>query len=245
MPPPSTPVPSATQLVARQHDGPAPEAAYGDTAGTCYFCGHAGPGQPVADAINHDYFTDDDLMQRDTGHVCACCAYCMNEDRALKIGHWMATSERYERVATGDLLARLRELRDGAVDPPLAFHVAKRGSISQHSYLWTPVALQADPLRFAYARRTAVVALDTLLTVIEAVEEVRWHGFRLADIRQGRPRPGDLRDVGWRRYDRLDGFLAEYRGTAVLEAALTASRAADDQDRDEPPTTDLPTPTPA
>lgn len=224
--------PAPTHLIAGHHDGPDPESAYGDTDGECCCCGHEGPGQPASEAINYDYFNDDDLMRSQTGHVCAFCAYCMQEARSIKIGHWIATPSTYERVSTGDLLETLQRLDDGAFDPPVAFYVAKRANISQHSYLWTPLSATTDPLTFAYARQTTTVDLETLFDLLAAVEDCRWHGFRLEDIRLGRPRVADLGSIGRDRYRRLEAVIDPYRETAVLETALTVSRASDDQPRD-------------
>ncbi|QCC57264.1 hypothetical protein [Natrinema thermotolerans] len=221
--------PAPTRFIARNHDGPNPEAEYGETDGECCFCGHVGPGQDPSEPINYDYFNDDDLMQAATGHVCACCAYCMQEARGIKIGHWLATADTYQRVSTGDLLETIQAIGEGEYDPPLALYIAKRANISQHSYLWTPIAHSTDPLTFAYARRTVTIGLAELFELVAAVECLRWHGFRLDDIRAGRPRVADLGSIGRELYQRADAVIAPHRETATLEAALTLSRAKDDQ----------------
>lgn len=223
--------PAPTQFIAANHDGPDPIDAYGDSDGQCCFCATTGPGQPASEVINYDYFNDDDLMQSATGHVCAACAYCMQQARGIKIGHWLATDDTYERVSTGDLLETIREIADGAYEPPLALYIAKRANISQHSYLWTPVAASTDPLTLAYARRPVTIGLDELFGLVAAVEDLRWHGLRLEDIRRGRPRVADLRSIGRDQYRRLEAVVEPYRGTATLEAAITLSRAESDQPR--------------
>ncbi|WP_337653217.1 hypothetical protein [Halomontanus rarus] len=225
--------PSPTHFIARNHDGPDPDTEYGDRDGQCCFCATVGPGQDPTEPINYDYFNDDDLMRSKTGHVCSSCAYCMQHARSIKIGHWIATTDHYERVSTGDLLETVRSVRDGAYDPPLSLYIAKRANISQHSYLWTPVSYSADPLTFAYARQSVTIGLDDLLELVTAVEVLRYHDFRLEDIRHGRPRIRDLQSVGRERYQRVDAVIDPHRTTATLETALTLSRAKDDQP-DEP-----------
>jgi len=227
--------PSPTHFIAQNHDGPAPESEYGDTDGECCFCGHEGPGQDPSEPINYDYFNDDDLMRSKTGHVCAFCAYCMQEARGIKIGHWIAHADGYERVSTGDLLERFREIAAGEYEPPIAVYIAKRANISQHSYLWTPIAHSTDPLTFAYARRSVTIALEDLFELVAAVELLRWHGFRLDDIRAGRPRVADLGSIGRELYQRADAVIDPHRETATLEAALTLSRSGDDQPTDPDP----------
>lgn len=225
--------PAPTSFIAQNHDGPDPESVYGDAEGECCFCGRNALGQPSSEVINYDYFNDDDLMRSRTGHVCVACAYCMQEARGIKIGHWVATTDRYERVSTGDLLETFQAIADGEYTSPLAVYVAKRANISQHSYIWTPVSASTDPLTFAYARQTITIDLTDLFDLVAAIEDCRWHGFRLEDIRTGRPRVDDLRSIGRDRYRRLEAVIDPYRTTATLEAAITMSRADSDQDRDD------------
>lgn len=227
--------PPTTHLIAQAHqtDTDISSESFAETTGRCAFCGADASGLPVDEGVNYDYFNDDPLMQADTGHVCQYCVYCMNADRALKQGHWIVTPDIYERISTADLPEALDALRMGEYDTPYALYITRDPILSQHSYLWVPTTQTTDILVCAYARQTVRIEWDTLDTLVDAIEKLRWHGFRLDDIRSGEPRVSDLASVGRNQYRDLDAVIDPYRRTPELELALTLSRAADDQDRDE------------
>lgn len=228
---PNQQTPSATQLLYRHHADEGGNDVEGES-GTCCFCGHDGPGVSVDDAINHDYFSDYNLMTADTGHVCAACAYCMGQ-RGLKQGHWVASADTYESVSTGDLPEIFQQVRADGFDTPLALHVSENPIRSEHAYLWTPVVHSTDPLVVTYGKQTVSVDWREFDTLLAAVEELRWHGFRGDDIRSGEPRVRDLESIGTDRYGELDHVIEPHRGTPFLEVVWTLSRSKDDQD--EPP----------
>lgn len=216
----------ATHLIHRHHaDG---EDDYADQEGTCCFCGVQGPGVSVDDAVSHKYFSDYALMATDTGHVCESCAYCMNT-RELKQGHWIVSSDTYESVSTGDLFDLFRDIRDGKHDPPIAVHISENPIRSEHAYLWTPATHRTDPLTASYSRQTARFEWDTFDQLLDAVEELRRHGFRGDDIRSGEPRVRDLESVGADRYRELDRIIDPHRRTPLLDIVWTVSRSKDDQ----------------
>ncbi len=220
--------PSATHLLFRHHADGEDHDGFRTESGTCCFCRHTGTGVPVDDAINHTYFSDYNLMEQDTGHVCTACAYCMDQ-RGLKQGHWIASAHQQKSVSTGDLLEEFRDIRDGAYDPPLAVHVSENPIRSEHAYLWTPVVTSTSPLVLSYARQTVRVNWDEFADLLTAVEELRWYGFRGDDIRSGEPRVRDLTRVGKDRYRELDSIIDPHRGTGFLEVVWTLSRSKDDQ----------------
>lgn len=225
---PTETVSATTHLVAKAHEG-TPIDNYSERSGACYFCGHDGPGLSAADVISEKYFSDYPLRERpDSDHVCAACAYCMDH-RSLKQGHWVATRDQFRSVSTGDLLDVLREIRDGAVDAPLAVHVSANPIRSEHAYLWTPVSDTHAPLRLSYDQQTVSLEWNVFDRLLAAVEELRWHGFRGDDIRSGEPRVRDLASVGPSRYQTIDSRIEPYRGTALLDVVWTASRSKDDQ----------------
>lgn len=235
--PSEDPTPSATHLLYRQHaDGGDRDDVSGECR-TCCFCGHDGPGVSADDAINHDYFSDYNLMRADTGDVCAACAYCMGQ-RSLKQGHWVASDDQYESVSTGDLPELFQQIRAGEYSTPLAVHVSENPIRSEHAYLWTPVVYSTDPLTVTYGKQTVSIDWHEFDTLLAAVEELRWHGFRGADIRSGEPRVRNLESVGKDRYRKLNHILDPYRGTAFLDVVWTLSRGKDDQS--EPPASAAP-----
>lgn len=219
---------TATHLVSRFHDDGELADSHERKRGECCFCGVNADGIGVDDAVNHTYFSDYNLMQADTGHVCKSCAYCMNQ-RGLKQGHWIAFSNGYESVSTGDLLDAFRGIRDGEYEPPLAVHVSENPIRSEHAYLWTPVVETTTPLTLTYSRQTVRLHWDEFDRVLNAVEELRWHGFRGDDIRSGEPRLQNLQSIGKTRYRELDGVIDPHRGTPLLDVVWTLSRSRDDQ----------------
>jgi len=231
-------VPSATHLVfaGRTNADTRAEWEAGADEGTCLFCGHTGPTVPADDQIARKYFNDDDITDAPySDRVCVACAYCM-DTRKVKQGHWIATTDRFERVSTGDLLDAFSAIREGAYDPPLAVKIAEDAIRSSHGYLWTPVSYTVAPLRICYDRskETPLVKWDRLDQLVADIEELRWHGFRLDDIREDSPRVADLESVGSDVYDRIrERTIRPHGGTALFELAITLSRSADDQDRDE------------
>lgn len=231
-------VPSATHLVyAGRADGDtrADWEANADD-GACLFCGHVGLTVAASDTINRKYFNNDDITDAPhSDRVCVACAYCM-DTRKVKQGHWIATEQHFERVSTGDLPGRFAAIRAGGYEPPIAVKVAEDPIRSSHGYLWTPVSYTVDPLRICYDRsmETPLVEWDLLDQLVADIEELRWHGFRLDDIREDSPRVGDLESVGSDVYDQIrERTLDPHGGTALFELAITLSRSADDQDRDE------------
>jgi hypothetical protein len=225
-------VPSATHLLAENHSG-ADLNKYSEQVGVCYFCGHDGTGMPAGEVISEDYFSDHPLSENPNSDiVCAHCAYCMDH-RELKQGHWLVTEKEFRSVSTGDLLGLFREIQSGDVEPPLAMHVSENPIRSEHAYLWTPVVHSTNPLLLSYARESVLVEWDEFDHLLDAIEELRWHGFRGDDIRSGEPRVRDLAAVGGGRYWTLNDRIGPYRGTALLEVVWTVSRSRDDQP--EPP----------
>jgi len=115
---------SATHLLAENHSGPDLDE-YSEQEGVCYFCGDDGPGMPAREVISEDYFSDHDLRnQPQSGHVCASCAYCMDQ-RPLKQGHWIVSVNQHRRVSTGDLIEVFQRLEAGEYESPLAVHVSE------------------------------------------------------------------------------------------------------------------------
>jgi len=233
-------VPSATHLVfaGRPDDETRTEWKERGEPGTCVFCAHEGPTVQAEEVINRKYFNNDDYADAPySDRVCVACAYCMGESR-VKQAHWIATEDDFERVSTGDLrdLFNAIEAGESDHDPPLALKIADDPIRSSHAYLWTPVSYTTDPLRVCYDRSAeeALVEWGLLDQLIEDIEELRWHGCRLDDIRAGDLRAGDLESVGRAAFDRIrDRTIRPHSGTALFEIAITLSRAADDQDRDE------------
>ena len=223
-----TDVQAATHLLHRHHaDG----GEWREADGTCCFCLHEGPGASVDEVVSQKYFSDDPLMQSDTGHVCEACAYCMNT-RTLKQGHWIAHADGCLQPSTGDLLSVFRDLRDGNFDTPLAVHVTSSPIRSSHAYLWTPVNETARPLTVAYDRQTVRISdWGRFAALLTAIEDLRLHGFTFDELRSGEPRVSNLRKIGRGAYQDRDEMIAPHRRTARLELALTLSRAADDQPR--------------
>jgi len=224
--------PSATHLIYQHHADEDARKEFEEGVGTCCFCGHDGPGPPTTDAISHKYFSDYDLMQTDSGHICAACAYCMNQ-RSLKNGHWIAAANRYDSISTGDLPEHFEQLRSGEYDPPLAVHLTSSPIQSFHSYLWTPLNHSDAPLVLDFDRETARLSWGDYDELLEAVEDLRWHGFTLKEIRSGEPCLSNLQSVGREEWNAVNEVIGPYRRTPELEAVITLSRAADDQDRDE------------
>lgn len=221
-------VTAATQLIHRHHgDG---EGWARDT-GICCFCLRQAEGASVNDVVSQKYFSDDPVMQSETGHVCESCAHCMNT-RSLKQGHWIAHADGYLQPSTGDLLKEFRDLRAGEYDTPLAVHVTSSPIRSSHAYLWTPVNATAVPLTVAYDRQAVRIGdWGRFAALLSAVEDLRLHGFTFDELRSGEPRVGNVREIGRDAYQNRNKTLAPHRRTARLELALTLSRSADDQPR--------------
>jgi len=197
----------------------------------CCFCGTTAPGLPATDAINHTYFTDYDLMQHDTDHVCQYCAYCIDSN-TVRNGHWFANQEQFLSITTGDLPVFLADLAAGEYDPPFALFVSQNPVRSNHGYLWTPVSETCNPFTAAFGEQTVTVEWEKLDVLRDAVEELRSHSFRLDDIRFNRPRTENLESVGIDRYRELSQFLNDYRGSTLFELAVFISRSSSDQPSD-------------
>ena len=219
----------ATHLIYQNHTA---EPLGTPQEGTCCFCGTGGPGQSTKEAINWKYFSDSSAMWADTGHVCEACTYCIGQ-RELKNGHWIATESDYHSVSTGDLRQAFARIRDGDLEPPMAVHLTDSPIRSSHAYLWTPVSSTTDPLTLDFDRETVRIEWPGFESLLAAVEDLRLHGFTLAEIRSGEPRVGHLSDMGRGAYREADATVDPHRQTALLETALTLSRAADDQHRDD------------
>lgn len=220
--------PSATHYLAVNHDGDNLNE-YREEYNKCYFCGHDGAGLSADKVISEDYFSDHSLRENpDSDVVCAYCAYCMDH-RGLKQGHWLVTEHKFRSVSTGDLLEAFREIQTGDVKPPLAVHVSENPIRSEHAYLWTPVVHSTAPLLLSYGRESVLLEWDEFDRLLNAVEELRWYGFRGDDIRSGEPRVRDLDAVGADRYWTLSERIDPYRGTPFFEVVWTVSRSKDDQ----------------
>ena len=221
---------AATHLLERHH---ADSNEWDEAEGVCCFCLQQSLGTPADDAVSKKYFSDYDMMDADTGHVCAACAYCMNT-RTLKQGHWIAHADGVEQPSTGDLLDTFRDLRAGAYDTPLAIHVTSSPIRSSHAYLWTPTNETATPLSIAFDRQTVRVDnWQEFAGLVAAIEDLRLCGFTFDEIRSGEPRVRNLREVGYDQYQECDTVIEPHRRTARLELALTLSRGRDDQPRSE------------
>jgi len=71
--------------------------------------------------------------------------------------------------------------------------------------------------------------IQKLADKFDAVEELRWYGFRGDDIRSGEPRVRDLGAVGADRYWTLNQRIEPHRATPFFEVVWTVSRGKDDQ----------------
>lgn len=235
-------VPSATWLVADAH-GDAARDEYGGVDGRCRFCGVRSRGVSSESVVNADYFNDDSLMQVPTStHCCWACAYCLDGPKEVKGGQWIAHESGFEQPSTGDLLEEFVAIRGGEYDPPVAIHVTESPIRSSHAYLWTPVNYGIEAPHVAVDRRQNKLYWSDFEKLLVAVERLRAHGFRLADIRNGTPRVDDLRSVGRDTYAELDATIDRYRDTAGLELALILSRSRTDQPASARATPDHTTP---
>ena len=213
-------VTTTTELIAR-HQG-LRALKYAEEHGTCTFCNTEEYGKPGEEVINSKYFTDYDLAD-DTGHVCAPCTMCMSEGKKFKNGNWLATPNEYIQFSTGDIKTVLRDVFVGEYETPFALHVAEEPIRSEHAYLWTPVCHSNNPVTLDYSRRTVTVGSDDFETLIEAVEELRSHGFRLEDLRHDAGRIRDIKSIGRDRYNELRDDIEPYRQTTLFELVLKAS----------------------
>jgi hypothetical protein len=209
-----------TELISRHH-GFRP-LKYAEEHAVCTFCGAEEYGKPSNEVINHDYFTDYDLAD-DTGHVCAPCAMCMSEEREFKNGSWLATPNEYLSFSTGDIKQVIRDVTNGEYETPLALHVAEAPMRSEHAYLWTPVSHSTDPVTVDFSRQTIRVEQETFFDLIDAVETLRGHGFRLDDLRHDSARISDIKSAGREQYRRLRDEIEPYRQTSLFELVLKAS----------------------
>lgn len=219
----------ATELLAETAEIP---DAYRPQSGVCCFCRRRGDGQSVETATSEDYFSDDPLLDAPTtNHVCAACAWVMDQ-RRFKQGHWLAHADGVQHPSTGELLQTFRRLRAGEYAAPLAVHVTSSPIRSSHAYLWTPVNETLEPLTVAYDRQMVTVddwaAFEQLLV---AVEDLRLAGFTFDELRSGEPRVSNVATIGRDEYISREETIAPHRRTARLELVLTLSRAADDQPR--------------
>lgn len=225
---------AASNLVAQSHATDGGLEDYRDQEGRCCFCSTVSDGVSTERAISAKYFTDNDLMAAQTGHVCQHCAYCMNT-RELKQGHWLATESEHRRISTGDLQEELARVQRGDVEPPLAMHISEDPIRSEHAYLWTPISDTTAPLTVDYAGQRIRVTWPEYEHLLDAVEELRWHGFRGDDIRSGEARVSDIERIGADRYLDLDDIVDPYRGTAFFELIWTVSKSKSDQDKPPEP----------
>ena len=221
---------SATHLLAATDE----IEGYDAQTGVCCFCETEGPGLHVDEATSSKYFSDDPLLNMPSSdHVCQACAWAMDQ-RRFKQGHWLTHVDGVECPSTGDLLATFRQLRSGEFDPPLAVHVTSSPIRSSHAYLWTPVNETTKPLTVAFDReKVRIGQWDTFEGLVAAIEDLRLHGFTFDEIKSGEPRVANLRKIGREGYWTRDRIIDPHRWTAWIELALTLSRGADDQPRDE------------
>ena len=206
---------------------------YAEKDGTCAFCLRSGAGQATADALNHDYFTDYGCMEQDTGHVCTQCVFCIANKNVsgtnIKNGHWFVNENRFISVSSGDLLEFMQDIVAGSYETPFAFHVSDNPIRSEHAYLWTPVAFDTTVFPASFGKQTVLIDWDRFVKMVDAVEELRYYGFRLDDIRADEPTVKALQKVGRDRYRELAGNLERYRGSTLFELAITVSRGKTDQ----------------
>jgi hypothetical protein len=214
---------NASQLVAQNHETDEKTLDdYAEKDGTCCFCGLDEPGLSSEKAISHEYFTNYDLIQTDTGHVCRYCAYCM-DTRTLKTGHWYATDNTYERFSTGNLYKILQRAANGELGNPLALHISPNPIKAMHAYIWAPVVDSSDPLVVSYGQQQVLFEWETFEQLVADIETLRESGFRVKDIRSGEPRVNDLESVGLETYQEIENRLQKYRGGNMFEIALTTS----------------------
>jgi len=202
-----------------------------DSTNKCCFCGTVGDGRPLKE-VKSKWFTDDDLIRYETGHVCAACAFCMDQSE-LKMGHWIATRDEFVSVESAALQEQLRAVSEGAYSTPFAVHVAKSANRNEHAYLWTPISYGTQPYSVDFSRETIRIQWNEFQRLLGVVEALRWHGYRFDDIRSGQPRAYSLDSLGYENAKALDAIIDEYRASAFLELVLKCSRGADDQNRDE------------
>ena len=201
------------------------EGKYGEQEGKCCFCGLEQAGVPTSQAISQEYFSDTELIQSDTGHVCRFCAFCMDH-RELKQGHWLVTEDEYVGFQSGEIFNKLRAVAEGEFSLPVAIHVSRNPIKAEHAYLWTPVMISSERLRVSYGKAQVAFRWPELEQIVELVEELRAAGFRLDDIRKGSPRQQDLMEVGLDRYREIESCLSRWRGSLVFELGLDASSSA-------------------
>jgi len=210
---------TATRLIYLNH---AEDDTGGDETAECCFCGLEAPGVEAEEAISQKYFNDGDLIQKETGHVCRFCTYCMNT-RELKTGHWLATENQYKSFSTGDIYEVLKKVAEGEYDTPLSIHVSDNPIKAQHSYLWCPVLESTDQLLLSYGKQVVRFRWSEFKQLVDDIEILRRAGFRVKDIKSGEPRVRDLEDIGAEEYRKIEDRIQEYRGSTVFELALTAS----------------------
>jgi len=212
----------ATHLIATNHLER--RAEYEEQNGVCGFCGAEDGGVHIEEAVSHDYFTDDDIMNDKTAeHVCAACDMCMNEGREFKNGSWLATPNQYLSFSTGEIKDVIRNVTHGEYETPLAVHVAESPMRSEHAYLWTPTNESYNPLSVDFSRQTVRVERDEFFRLVDVVEEMRAAGFRLDDLRHDAARMRDIEGLGRSRYEELRDEIEPYRQTALFELVLKAS----------------------
>ena len=199
--------------------------------GNCAFCGYHGDVVDEEDIVKPSYFTEHDLKVVETGEICVACAYCMS-NKPLKNGHWIATPDEYRRISTSDLLDNIQNIIQNKIEIPFSFHFSSNPILSEHAYLYTPVSYSTSEIVLDYDGTDITIGSEEFESLLDAVEVLRYNGFRLDDIRSGVPRVYNLEQIGVENYKRIDDFLSGYRDTQVLEVVITASRSKSDQPHD-------------
>lgn len=198
----------------------------------CCFCSRELECIDSSEVISRDYFTDYDLINKNTGSVCIECAYCMM-NKPLKNGHWIVTKNEYISISTSNLKKVFCEIISGNFDVPYALHVSSNPILSEHAYLKTPVCHNDESLLFDYNGDTIRTSGEELFKIVDGIEVLRWYKFRLDDIRSSEPPVYSVDRVGVQHYKQIDEFLSKYTSTPIFEVAITLSNSRVDQDRDE------------
>ena len=143
--------------------------------------------------------------------------------RELKTGHWLATEDQYHSFSTGDIFQVLEQVAEGDYGEPLSIHISENPIKAQHSYLWSPVMENSSSLVVSYGDQVVRFDWTEFEQLVDDIETLRGAGFRVKDVKSGKPRVGDLEEIGVEEYRRIEDRLQEYRGSTLFELALTAS----------------------
>jgi hypothetical protein len=200
--------------------------------GKCCFCSYEGKVLDSGEVINNRYFNNNDLKDGSTGDICSACAYCMN-NKPLKNGHWIVNEYKYNSISTSELYDILCDIELGKIETPFAFHVSKNPILSEHGYLYTPVCYSKENIIFDYNGTRIRSHIDEIMKILDAVEILRYHKFRLDEIRTGRANISNIESVGMAPYQSINTYLDDFRTTALLEFVIKTSRSRSDQSKTE------------